>query len=242
MASAAVFTHGLRGLARVREEAIDEGGFADAGGAEQGYGLPREAVGSELVEAVSAESADSVDGDAGSHLFHGADAGRWVGAEVEFVEDDDRRGAALPGRGEVALDAAGAEVVVEAGDEEGAVEVGGEDLLAAGFSGGAAGEAGGAGQNGEDLRDALIRWDTQGDPIPGDGQASRRSLVAQTAGELCTEVAGFDGDGVEVVELLKDAAGDEPGGSIGGECGVEPLVPAQHGKLHLSNLRQVRGW
>jgi hypothetical protein len=52
-----------------------------------------------------------------------------VVGQVGLVEDDDRADLARPGHREVALDAAQVEVVVEAGDEQGHVDVGGHDLL-----------------------------------------------------------------------------------------------------------------
>ena len=60
--------------------------------------------------------------------------------EIGLVQDDHRRGAALPRGHEVALDPARIEVVIEAGDEKHDVDVGGDDLLLGGIAGGAARE------------------------------------------------------------------------------------------------------
>ena len=51
-----------------------------------------------------------------------------IGAQVGLGQHHDRRGAALPGGGEVALDAARVEVRVERGHQEGNVDIGRHDL------------------------------------------------------------------------------------------------------------------
>src|SRR5437764_15393705 len=53
-----------------------------------------------------------------------------VRAEIGLREHDDRGGAAVPGRRDVTLQPAEAEVVVEPGEQKGRVDVRGEHLLA----------------------------------------------------------------------------------------------------------------
>ena len=79
----------------------------------------------------------------------------------------------------------------------------------------------------------MVRRNAKCYPIAGYRQLVGSCLVAQTAGELRTQFSAFSGNRVEVIELLDDTPGDQPGGSISSKSGLEPLVPAQQGKLHL---------
>ena len=76
----------------------------------------------------------STPGADGAHLL---DDRRGVLDEIGLVQDHDRRRAAVPGDDEVALDAPGVVIAVEAGHQEHHVDVGGDDLLLGRIAGGA---------------------------------------------------------------------------------------------------------
>ena len=84
------------------------------------------------------ESADFVKGDL--RIVH----------EIRLVQDDHRRGAALPGDDEIALEPAGVEVVIETADEKDRVDVGGHDLFLGRITGRTTREPAGPGKNGLD--------------------------------------------------------------------------------------------
>jgi hypothetical protein len=91
-----------------------------------------------------------MDGHAHGHRLGFEQATVGILAAVELVEHDDGPGAAVPGGGEVALDAARVEVAVQPGDEEDGVDVGRHHLLVGALAGHLARELGSAGEDGVD--------------------------------------------------------------------------------------------
>ena len=102
--------------------------------------------------------------------------------DVGLVEDDDRRHAAVVGEHEVALQAPQVEVVVEAGDEEGEVHVGGQDLARA-VRDAVADERSRPGQDSSQRGHRRDRADRlEGQPVAHRGQVRRRpGLTAEAS-------------------------------------------------------------
>ena len=187
---------------------------------------------------------------------HGPDLGEGRGdvvAQVGFGEHDRRARAALPGQHEIALQAAGAEVVDEGADDEDDVHVGGHDLLH-----GApvlvrrrlAHEDGPARKYRVDDRPLCAGLGPQSDPVADCRQVERRERrVAKPAGHLgrdhlkrpwlsachsdCPCDCHPDRPGIDIVGapvLDRDAAGAEPLLGEGQERLVEVGAPAELGR------------
>ena len=135
VASAAVrFANGSGGLAVIAQETVKDGGFAYAGRANEGGSLAGCELGGQDVESVIGDGADGNDGGSGTEKLGAGDDGFEVegklGGKVGFVEQDDGARAAFRGHDQIALDAAGVVVAIEAADDEQDVNVCGKDLLA----------------------------------------------------------------------------------------------------------------
>jgi len=156
--------------------------------------------------------------------------------EVGFIEHHDRLGSAFPGDGEVALDAAKIEILIERGDEQDGVDIGGDNLLGIGVAGGAPGKLGSSRQHGMDVgpwtpfraRMAFARSEPCGDPVAYCGEfAAGGCVVKKPSGALGGEFA-VDGEQlIRVLVLERDAGGHEV---AGGERLVrvrEEIVPAE---------------
>ena len=112
-AALVVGTDLVRCLALPAQERVDEGRLADARRAEQGDRLARLEQGRQRLDADAVAGADGAHGHARRDCRHLGDAAGNVRAQVGLVEHDDRLGAARPGQGQVALEPAQVEVVVE---------------------------------------------------------------------------------------------------------------------------------
>ena len=100
--------------------------------------------------------------------------------EIRLVQHDHRRGAALPGDDQIALEPARIEVVIEAADEKYRVDIGRDDLFLGGIAGRAAREAAGPGENGLDAGVARLCRRLDRDPVADRGKiGAARGLVAQ---------------------------------------------------------------
>ena len=133
MAPAVVEGADLRGgLVVAAEQGIDERRLPHARGPEQDARAPAAQVRGDGVDAVAAVRAGDDGGDARRGAAHDGERGLDVGDEVGLVEDEHRVAAARGGHGHQALEAAGVEVAVGRGDDEGDVDVGGQLLLGAG--------------------------------------------------------------------------------------------------------------
>ena len=116
-------------LAVLAEERVDQRRLADAGRAQDRGGRARPEVRPQLVEPLAGPRRDRDRRDARRDRVDRDEAAVDVVGQVGLVEDDDRGDLARPRDREVALDPAQVEVVVEPGDEQGDVDVGGHDLL-----------------------------------------------------------------------------------------------------------------
>jgi hypothetical protein len=81
-----------------------------------------------------------VDCGAQGNTLDGVDPGCGIGAQIELVQDHHRRGPTLPGCRQVALDTAGAEVIVQTGDQKGIIQIRCDDLFVVALAGRAARE------------------------------------------------------------------------------------------------------
>src|SRR5262249_35155898 len=134
------------------------------------------------------------------------------------------------GGGEIPFEAAGVEVVVEGGDQEQGVQVGGDDLLGGDVAGGLAGELVVPRQHRLGDGPVVTRSLPQRDPVPP------RRIIRPLAGGVAEPAADAGGafalGGVEVIEVAvfgTDTAG-EAGGGGGGEAGLPGRVPSQGGQ------------
>ena len=130
-APAVVLPQGADDLALLAQQRVGEAGLAHARRTQQTGRQACPEVAPELVEADAGEGAADDDTGAGGHGMHLGHGSGQVERDVDLVEDDDGRHPALHGQQQVALDAARIEVVVEPRDEEGEVQVGGQDLRSA---------------------------------------------------------------------------------------------------------------
>src|SRR3954454_12649759 len=224
--------HLARALGVAAEKTVDERRLADARGAEEAHGPARHEVGRELLAILSSQGAHAVDGYPQGDRLLLQQAGLGVRAAVELVEDDHGLGTAVPGGGEIALDAAGIEVAVEAGDEEDRVHVGGHALLLGALAGALAGELGIARQDGVDHRPPLALGRPQAATVPPRRmpRALRPfELMPQLAGEVRV-ILGVAGRDLIEAPLRGHAGGDEPLLRVRREGRREEVVPAEVGE------------
>ena len=143
VAAASVGSARGRGLqVFLTEDAVGEGGFTDARGAEQGDGHAVAEEGLKGPAPPGERASVQTTGTAAARDWTSRAAERGVGVEVGFIEDDDGGGAGLVGEGQVALDTAEIEIPVEPGDQEHDVDVGGDQLLGFAIAGRHGGEGG----------------------------------------------------------------------------------------------------
>src|SRR6185295_16809367 len=119
LAAAIVVVDRQRELVVAAEPAVDQRRLAYARRADQGDRVAGPQVGGERVEAIAGVGADRGDRHA---RCGGGELGERLGEvdrvdQVDLADDDDRRSAAVPRRGEIALDAPGAGVAVGRGDD-----------------------------------------------------------------------------------------------------------------------------
>lgn len=134
------------------------------------------------------------------------------------------------------------EVVVERGDEEEAVDVGGDDLFGVGVGAdGGAGEFGFARENGVDVGVGLAGAETRGDPITNGGEMTAiDGSVAEFTGAVGGNFAVRGEERVGVLVFEGDAPGDEIGsGGSERSAGLgEKIVPPESRELYGSARKQ----
>src|SRR4051794_11932094 len=104
-------------------QCVREAGLPDPRGADHRRGPSRPEQRTDVPEAPPGDRADGQDVDAEGVLPHRRDRGAHVVAEVGLGQDDDRRGPAAPGNGEVALDPAHPGIAGERVHHQDGVEV-----------------------------------------------------------------------------------------------------------------------
>ena len=134
----------------------------------------------------------------GLHRQHGV---RHVRAEVGFRQHDDRRGAALPGTGDVTLESSQAEVVVEPCEQESGVDVRRQHLFGRVLACGLADERA---SPLEDRRDRRRR--SHSHPIADSGELSADLVVVEhSAGRSRAQLALLREEDVFTAVLRGDA-------------------------------------
>ena len=155
-----------------------------------------------------------------------------IGDQVRLVQHDHRRGAALPGDDEIALEAPRIEVVIETADEKHGVDVGSDDLFFGGIAGRAPREPAGPGQHGLDAGVAGLCRRLDGDPVADGGEIGRaRGVVPQPSGHPRQPFLLPGQHTVDVRVLEADARRYQPVAPIGLEQLVEPSRPAKRLQL-----------
>ncbi len=123
-AAAVVGAHRPHLQALLAEQAVDEGGLARPGRAQQSPRGAGPQVLAQFGQALPCHRAHRVDRHAEGNALGLGDRLVEIGAEIGLVEYDHRIGAALPGQGQVALQAAQVELLAEARHQKDRVYVG----------------------------------------------------------------------------------------------------------------------
>ena len=221
-------------LVFVAEELVDDGGFADPAGADEGDGDAFFEVLAEDLEGAALFSAGDVDIGVGGESAEGIGGGLVFcgGEEVGFVDEDDGFGSAAADDGEVAFHAALAEVWAGVGDDGDDVDVSGDDLFFGAAAGGFAGETGAAWETGAD--DAFVAFDVEGDPVAdgwefgvGDGV-----VVEFSADDGVEFVAVAEESAAGEIVVAEEPCGDEAGFFVRGEGVFEEGIPAEVSERH----------
>lgn len=200
------FEGGLDGLA---VQAVDQTGFADPGRADEGAGATVGQATTQFAEAASGAGADGEEGGVGTgHLTGFGEGGVEVGAEIGFIEHDHRAGATFQGHDEEAFEAPRSDGEVEAMDDEGDIDIGGEDLGGGFATGDFAGERGASGEDLLDDGTAIAGFLAEGDPIAdlGEGMAGV-GFLEETTGDAGDAFAVAGDHGVTLAVLHGHAAG-----------------------------------
>ena len=214
----------ISGRARQR---IDEARLADAGAAEQHRRLAR---GEAFVQApqvprpVTAETTCT-----GTPSATPLDLGLVrvaVLAQVRLGQHHHRGGAALPGGGQVALDAARVEVGVQRRDQEGHVDVGGDHLRRAATADRLAHEGAAARQQVVDGGAGLRGANRGGHPIAGHRIGAGFGLMREAPRKLGGRFAHRGRQHVEAALLHDDTRGLEATRGVGLELLLERIAPA----------------
>jgi len=202
--------NGAGELAVFAEDGVDEGGFADAGGAEKGAGASVADYLAEFGEAVAAESAGEKNANAEAGGLGVGEKRSGGVAGVGFVQNEDGMGAAFPGEAEIALEAARVEFAVERADEQERVDVGGDDLLFGFFAGGFARELGAAGEYAMNDGAIFAGANLREEPIADGGEVGAVvGGMAKFSLELPPGFAGFGVQAVEAAGFFRDPRGSE---------------------------------
>ena len=206
-AARVVLADRLRRHQRRARQRIDEARLADAGAAEQRGRLPgREACG-QRVQALAGDGRHHVHGHADRDGLDLGLARAGVGAQVGLGQHDDGRGAALPGGGEVALDAAGVEVGIQRGDQEGHVDIGGDHLRGVAAAHGLAQEGAAARQQMVDGGAAFRGADRGRHPVAGDRIGAGFGFMGEAPRKLGGRFAHRGGEHIEAALLHDHARG-----------------------------------
>src|SRR5690349_14602268 len=172
------------------QHSVHDGGFPYPGGPEQSHSPSGTQKCLESLErclfARAAGNNRDAPGDRGGFRY----ATLQIIAKIGFIEDDDRRGAALRGERQIAFQAANVEIAIEAADEKYGVDIGRNWLLVFAFSGGTTRKQGPARQHGFDNRLASAGI-PGGDPIADHGHSGATGgAVPESAGGFGLEVTG----------------------------------------------------
>ena len=168
------------------------------------------------------------DGDADRDALRLDELARVV-ADVELREHDHGIGAAVPGSGEVALETARVEVLVEPGDEDDRVDVRDEDVLLRLQPRRLARDLRASWQERLD-REPVAGGVADDDPVADRGHAAPDLVVAHATARLREPVAELGAHVVAAAVLRDDASGSEAALFIGCEGRLELVGPAESGQ------------
>ncbi len=187
-------------------------------------------------ESVRGQRADRDDGNARRDRGGRGDEALEVGVQVGLVENDDRRGAARPGRRQVSFDPAEVEIPVEAADEEYGIDVGRDDLGFGDPSRRFPDERAPARQDGFDEGPAAPAG-FDGRPI-ADGRIVGRAErpMAEPARNLAGKLSVLRYERREIAGLFDDAGRPEAEADEGREASLERRVPSIIFQVHGVNI------
>ena len=158
----------------------------------------------------------------------GLDAGHRrldVRAEIGLGQDDNRRRPALPGAGQIALQAARIEIGIERGGQKGGVDIGRHHLGPALPAGGLAHEGGAPWQDMVDDRHPAQRRIGR-HPVAHGGIAACLGVSGKSTGYFRTGLPGGGDEAVEAALLDNDASGHQAFGGVRREIALERIAPA----------------
>ena len=213
------------------EERVDERRLADSGGAEQSSRDARTEVRAERVESCARHVRDRNDGNTERDGLDLRDHCVDVVGEIGLGEDEHRLRSALPREREVALEAPEVHVLVDRGDDEHDVDVGGEHLLLRRLPGGLPRELRVAGEDGLDRPALLVRAGRDGDPVAYRREVGGRRSVVEAPGDVHPELAELGEDVVGAAMLHGHTAGGQSGVGVGLELLGAGVVPAERGEV-----------
>ena len=215
-------------------EAVHERRLADARRAEQDECLARAKGRPQLLDPLPGHVADGQHGDTERDRLCLREL---VGVveQVELRQDDDRVGAAVPGRHEVALETAHVEVGIEPGEEQDGVDVRGEYVFLRFEPRRLARDLRLAREDRLDRR-AVSGRVADGDPVADRGHAAEELVVAELPARVREPLVELGADEIAAAVLRDDAGGAEAALGIWGEGRLELVGPPENGQGSIGQL------
>ncbi len=177
------------GLDFVVHQGVGEGGFADAGGADERGGGAWRDEGFDGVHTESVERIGENNRDVGGDGIDFVAKRRGVVDEVDFGEDDDGLSAAVEYSSHVAFEPSQVQFEIEGCDDENDVEVCADDLHGGALAGGLANELAAARERFDDVGEVVFE-DVDADPVAdGGGGFGVVAVGALSAADFCSEGA-----------------------------------------------------
>lgn len=129
MPSPVVVAQTAGGLRFLAQQAVHQGGFSHAGGADKRHGSARGQVRQKGLYPVRPRRAGKQHIRTRRRLLHGGDLFRRVGAQIGFRQNDHRRGPAVPRGGQIPFQPPEVEIMVECHAQEQNIHIGCHRLL-----------------------------------------------------------------------------------------------------------------
>ncbi len=245
VSAAAVVADLARGQPLLVDQPVDQRRLAHAGRPHRGRGAAAPNQLAQLIDALTGDRRDHLDRHPGCHRVHAAHSRRHVVADVGLGQDDHRVGTALPGHGQVPLDPARVEILVQRRHQQRQIHVGRHHLLGGDLAGRVSHKRRPPGQHRGYLDALAVRIAVVRDPVSDRRSVDRGTgCFAHRAGHLGPAVAAGDGKHVRTAVLDDHAARLETGGCVGfeGGCpvGIPPIAFEIHSGLLSHGKRQCR--